>query len=493
MRSALGPETARAWTDEGESRLGLGQALQALESFDRALELAPMHVPAQMGRGLALKGLRRLDDALAAFDRAIAARPDYVPALVNRAGILIQLGRASEALAACDRAIALQPDFAPAHCNRGLALNDLEGPLEALPCFERAIGVDPDFAAAHGNRAKALQALNRPREAVGAYQRVLALQPDAAQAHVNSSHTHLLLGDYEKGLPPYEWRKRLAVPLGNRSPHCPLWLGDADLEGKSLLLHWEQGLGDTIQFCRYARLARARGARVSLMVQRSLRRLMSTLKADVEVISDEQAPPRADLHCPLLSLPYAFRTRLETIPAEVPYLAAEQDRVLRWRERLRGPGFKVGINWQGNKQSPADRGRSFPLHLFQRIASIPGVRLISLQMGAGTEQLQTIPRGMAVESLGDAFNGGPDAFLDSAAVIENLDLVITSDTAVAHLAGALARPAWVALMHVPDWRWLMERADSPWYPTHRLYRQRRRGGWDEVFDAMHAHLVLRVI
>jgi Tfp pilus assembly protein PilF len=437
--------------------------------------------------GLALRAARRLDAALAAFERAIENQPDHVPAHVNRSGILRELGRPREALESSERALALEPAFAPAHCNRGLALNDLDRPLEALESYDRAIAIDPAFAAAHGNRGKALQALDRPDEALAAYQQVISLQPDSAQAHLNAAHTHLMLGQFERGWELYEWRKKLASPMGSRAFAEPLWLGSDDLAGKRLLLHWEQGLGDTIQFCRYARLARERGATVTLMVQRNLHRLIRTIGANLEVRTEIRLG-EFDFHCPLLSAPLAFRTRIDSVPAGTPYLSAEADRVSRWRERIGVSDFKIGISWQGNKQSPADRGRSFPLRQFERLAMVPGVRLFSLQAGPGKEQLREIPASMRVLDLGDDFDGGADAFVDSAAVMQSLDLVITSDSALAHLAGALARPAWIALQHVPDWRWLRDREDSPWYPTLRLFRQPQRGRWDEVFESIETML-----
>ena len=474
--------------EAGRRLLAAGRAPQALELLDRALHGTPAHAPAHLYRGLALKALGRPSDALGAFDAAIAAQMDFVPAHVNRAAILRELGRSGEALDASDHAIALDPDFAPAHCNRGLALNDLDLPQAALDSFDRAIELDPTFCAAHGNRGKALQMLDCPEEALRAYERVMALAPGSAQAHVNASHTLLQLGRFERGWPLYEWRKRLPQPLGFRTFGKPQWLGSPDLAGKRLLIHWEQGLGDTIQFCRYARLVQSQSADVVLMAQKSLVRLLRTLGSDIAVCSDEDGVPDADLQCPLLSLPLALRTRLEDTPAATPYLAAEPDRVSRWRRRIGAHGFKVGISWQGNKDSPADRGRSFPAEQFRRIASIDGVRLISLQVGPGVEQVdQPAPR-VPVENLGPDFDRGPDAFLDSAAVMHSLDLVITGDTAIAHLAGALRRPTWVALQHAPDWRWLRARADSPWYPGMRLFRQRRPRDWQGVFDAMHAEL-----
>lgn len=455
---------------------------------DEAILPVPAAVQAHLNRGLALKGARRLGEALAAFEQALALQPECIPALVNHAALLSQLGRSQEALESSDRAIALRPDFVPALCNRGLALSGLDRPLDALASFDQALAIDPNFVAALGNRGKALQALNRPLEALAAYDRVIALQPEAAQAYLNASHTHLSLGQYEQGWALYEWRKKLPAPLGNRQFRQPLWLGAADIRGKKILLHWEQGLGDTIQFCRYAELVRARGAQVFLMVQGNLRTLLRTLKAEAQIVSDEQVPGDLDYHCPLLSLPLAFGTRVESVPANMPYLFPEPGRVARWRERIGGTGFKIGINWQGNKQSPADRGRSFPLNAIRCLSAVPGVRLISLQKGAGAEQMQSLPEGMMVEDLGVEFDRGPDAFLDSAAVMECLDLIITSDTAIAHLAGALARPAWVALQHVADWRWLTNRADCPWYPSLRLFRQKTPGRWDELFGAMRAEL-----
>jgi len=483
---------ADALIAKGQWLLGQGRALDAMECIHRALVLVPAHVPALVCRGLALKDMRRLDEARSAFEAAIAIQPDCVSAHVNRAGILRQLGLSRDALESSDRAIELQPDFAPAHCNRGLALADLDRPLEALESYDRALAIDPEFAAAYGNRGKALDALNRPQEALAAYERVTELQPDAAQAYVNAGHTHLLLGQFGRGWPLYEWRKKLPTPLGNRSFAIPLWLGSPDLAGKKLLLHWEQGLGDTIQFCRYARLAKARGAQVVLVVQSGLSPLVRTLGPDVEVRTEEDMPADCDTHCPLLSAPHAFGTDLQSIPADVPYLFADPERVSRWREWIGSAGFKIGIAWQGNAQSPADRGRSFPLQLFHRIATIPGVRLIALQVGAGTEQLENLPRGMSVESLGRDFDRGPDAFLDSAAVMQSLDLVITSDSAVAHLAGALACPTWVALQQVPDWRWLRERGDCPWYPGMRLFRQKLKGRWDDVFETIRGELFARL-
>ena len=488
----MGISTTTALVKNAQSLINHGRSSEALNILNRILSIESTDVFALLCKGLALKGVGKLHEACNTFDQVITIQPDSVEAHVNRAAILQKLGQSSEALASSDRALSIKSNFAPAHCNRGLALYDLERPLEALQSYDRAIEIDPNFVAAHGNRGKTLQALGRPEEALSAYQRVISLQPNAARAYMNASHTYLLLGQFKRGWALYEWRKRLPTPLGNRVFAQPSWLGSPDLKGMRLLVHWEQGLGDTIQFCRYAALARARGATVSLMVQKKLCQLVRTLDANIDVCADDELKSDFDYHCPLLSLPHAFGTRMDSIPAKTPYLFAEPERILRWRARIGNYGFKVGINWQGNKQSPTDRGRSFPLSLFHRISLIPGVRLISLQAGTGTEQLRDLPSDMIVENLGSDFDNGLHAFLDSAAVMQSLDLIITSDTALAHLAGALARPTWVALQHVPDWRWLRDRENSPWYPILRLFRQTHRGCWGEVFDAMHFELLSKL-
>jgi hypothetical protein len=295
-----------------------------------------------------------------------------------------------------------------------------------------------------------------------------------------------MLGRFDPGWHLYEWRKRRRPPIADRVMPQPLWTGAQVLRGKVLLIHWEQGLGDTIQFCRYANLAVEMGARVLLDVQPQLRRLLRTLNPAVEIVTGGR-DITADYHCPLLSLPAAFGTTLDTIPARTPYLRAEPDRVAQWRRRIGDEGLKVGISWQGSTLR-VDIGRSLPLAAFQPLFAVPGVRLISLQKNEGTVQLQTLPAGMHVETLGEDFDRAPDAFLDTAAVMQHLDLIVTSDTAIAHLAGALGRPTWVALKQVPDWRWMLERTDSPWYPSHRLFRQRRAADWSGVFEDIYREL-----
>jgi hypothetical protein len=263
---------------------------------------------------------------------------------------------------------------------------------------------------------------------------------------------------------------------------APEWRGEA-LAGRSIVIYSEQGLGDTIQFARFLPVIAAAGARVIFLCHPNLLRLFRGLSEEIERIASCDPARPFDYQCALMSLPLHLGVELRNLPAKTPYLAAEPDRVAAWRSRIGAHGFKIGIAWQGNPKGKIDRGRSVPLAQFAPLASVPGMRLISLQKRHGLDQLTRLPDTMRVEDLG-AFDDGEDAFIDTAAIMENLDLIVTSDTATAHLAGALGRPVWVVLQYVPDWRWMLDRPDSPWYPAMRLYRQRIRGRWEEPFGEM---------
>jgi tetratricopeptide (TPR) repeat protein len=521
---SLSPDCADAHANRAAVLKDLGRPAEALASADRAVMLAPGSALAHYNRGDVLCLLRRSEEALTEFERSIALQADNARAHSGCAAALLDLHRPSDALLSCDRAIALEPGFAPAYSNRGAALRELQRPLEAVESCRRALELRPELAAAYMNLGAALADLQQPKAAVEAYDMAISLKVDSARAHTyrgtalqqvgpmqalesysralqieagcaealwSAGLCHLQMGQFEQGWRLYESRKQLPIPIAARVLPQPLWDGEACLKDKTLLIHAEQGLGDTIQFCRYARLAQARGARVTLAVQRPLHALLLSLDPEIRIISDDEALPATDLHCPLLSLPKAFRTNEFSIPASVPYLSVDAGRVQRWREKLRTPGFKIGICWQGSA-ARVDVGRSFPLRMLHPLCSAPGVRLISLQKNHGVEQLRELPAGMEVDVLGDDFDAGPDAFLDSAAVMQSLDLIVTSDTAIAHLAGALAVPTWLALRRVPDWRWLLEREDSPWYPTLRLFRQSRSGAWEDVFSRMHEELLRRL-
>jgi tetratricopeptide (TPR) repeat protein len=491
---ALQPDFVAAHINCADALREAGRLEEALVSAERALALSPRLPEALVSKGDVLQKLQRREDALACYDEAIAVDPTCATAFSSRGAVLCELNRAEEALVSCERAIELAPTAVDAHVNRGVALEALYRFDEALGAYDRAIALNAGERAAYINRGGVLMQLGRFDEAIASYDRCIALNAEDAEAHSTKSFHLLLLGRFEQGWPLYEWRNRRGPSFPARALRLPTpaWRGEDSVRGKTLFIHWEQGLGDTLQFCRYARLAEERGAHVVLEVQPQLRRLLRSLSPTIDIVTDLGAAAAADYHCPLLSLPGVFGTTVASIPAAVPYLSAEPERVARWRDRIGTDGYKIGICWQGST-GPVDAGRSFPLALFRHIAAIPGVRLISLQKRQGIEQLRTLPAGMSVETLGEDFDQPPDAFCDAAAAMETLDLVITSDTAIAHLAGALARPAWIVLKRVPDWRWLLQADTSPWYPGHRLLRQERAGDWEEVFERIRAELLTQML
>jgi len=431
-----------------------GNHAAAVSQIDAALRVQPNVSDAFNNRGNALRGLNRLDEALASFDRAIALDPGFAESFFNRGVALQELNRLDEALVSYDRAIVLNALYAKALNNRGNVLKEMKRLDEALGSFDRAIALQPGYADAYYNRETAFY---------------------------NRGMVRLLAGRYKDGWPDYEWRWK-ARGFSGRPPKIDAspWLGQ-NLAGRRIIVHCEQGMGDVIQFARYLPLLVRRGATVTFFSPANLVRLLRPLSAEIEIIGTMNGSEAFDFQCALMSLPHRFGTELASIPAPVPYLAAEDDLIARWKARIGEHGFKIGITWQGNPEGKIDRGRSIPLAEYIPLSRLPGVRLISLQKTHGLEQIPTLPPGTGVEVLGDDFDAGPDAFVDTAAVMANLDLIVTSDTSIAHLAGALSLPTWVAIKHVPDWRWLLEREDSPWYPTMRLFRQQTDGDWKSVF------------
>jgi tetratricopeptide (TPR) repeat protein len=477
---------AAAHGNLGNALANLGRAAEALASYDRAIKLKPDHADAHSNRGNVLLGLKRPQDALASYDRAIGLRPDYAEAHRNRGSALRDLKRPNEALASYDRAIALKPDYADAHHNRGIALRDLHRAGEALVSYDRALALRPDDAETCYNRAIALHELHRLDDAAASCERAIALKPDYAEAHFNLAHYLLLMGRFDKGWRQYEWRKRRDEPIAARSFPQPLWLGEPEIAGKTLFLWWEQGLGDTIQFCRYARLLEARGATVVMSVQEPLRRLLQQANPAIQMIAPDAAPAQFDHHCPLLSLPLALRSTLETIPAPTPYLEADRALQASWAARLPPKGKpRIGAVWSGGTAHRNDRDRSIELPQFLSVVH-GNADWFSLQKELRDGDAAILARDGRI-----AFFGGELAdFSDTAALLASMDLVITVDTAVAHLAGAMGKPVWVLLPHVPDWRWLLGRSDSPWYPSARLFRQQRIGDWTGVLEEVRRELRL---
>jgi tetratricopeptide (TPR) repeat protein len=487
----LRPDHLVAHLRLGEALVNLGELDEARACFDVALRLAPESPEAHLGLGLVLITQEQFEAALPPLRRAAALAPERPEAQTMLERALRGLGRLDEALEAAEQALRLQPEDAEAHCLRGFLLDELRRAEEAVASFDRALQLDPNHSEAHHNRGVALGKLARYPEAIAAFDAALRLRPDYPDAWRNRALAWLILGDLQRGWTGLEWgwKRRLL----NRPPlPRPLWDGEP-LAGRTILLHEEQGLGDTLQFIRYAPMVKARGGRVVVQCQKPLARLLETCPGIDQVVVRGEALPECDVHSSLVRLMGLFTRTLDTIPASVPYLWADPARVRHWRQRLAAfPGFRVGIVWQGNPKHTRDRDRSFPLAQFQRLAGIEGVRLISLQKGHGLEQLPALAGCFPVVNLGDEVDPGLATMEDTPALMMGLDLVITPDTSLAHLAGALGVPVWIALPRAPDWRWLLEREDSPWYPTARLFRQTARGHWEPVFDRIAAALEQRI-
>lgn len=476
---ALRPDYAEALCNRGLTLHGLNRFGGALESYDRAVTLRPDYAEALSNRGLTLHGLERFDEALESYDRALAARQDYAEALSNRGMTLRALNRFDDALESYDRALVLRPEFAKALSNRGNVLHELNRFDEALTNFDRALRVDPEYAEALSNRGVTLHALMRFEEALSNFDRALKLQPNHADTHYNKALCRMLVGDFERGWEESEWRWEIEhTRERKRNFSQPLWLGSNDIAGKTILLHGEQGFGDMIQFCRYAPLVAERSGRAILEVPSPLRELMSTLHEKIEIISSGDSLPHFDLHCPLLSLPLAFKTGIKTIPSTCPYLHASPQRIFRWHARLGSSTRpRIGLAWSGRPTHKNDRNRSVKLRALLPLLDIDAT-FVSLQRDLRPDDEAALKDQDKIIHFGDELRD----FADTAALISSLDLVISVDTSVAHLAGALSKPVWILLPVVPDWRWLLNREDSPWYPTARLFRQDYTRAWDGVIE-----------
>jgi tetratricopeptide (TPR) repeat protein len=471
---------------------------EGLASASRALALQTDFVDGLNNRGNALAGLDQPAQALAAFERALSLQSGFAPGWSNRACVLRDLGRPVDALASCDQAIALQPNYADAWSNRANALSDLNRPQDAQQSYQRAIELAPTLADAWNNLGLTLVDLNQHAQALLSYERALALNPGFAEAHWNESLCLLQMGRLTEGWQKYEWRwERNRIKAARRDFAQPLWRGDFSIEGKTILLHAEQGLGDTLQFCRYAAMVAALGARVVLEVPAELLRLLANLQGVGVLIEQGQPLPPFDCHCPLLSLPLAFKTEVATIPASPRYLFANTQASQRWAQRVgdNAPGLlKVGLVWAGGNRPHVaelrknDARRSITLDALRPLFDVPRVQFYSLQKGPAAQQCGQIPE--LAQHLIDYTDELVD-FADTAALVANLDLVISVDTACAHLAGALGKPVWILNRFDTCWRWMLERNDSPWYPSAQLFRQPALGDWTHVILSIREALEAR--
>jgi tetratricopeptide (TPR) repeat protein len=483
---ALKADYIDAHFNRGVTLAELERPTEAVASYDRAIALQPDYAEAYNNRGIALSRLQHYVEALASYEGAIAHKPDYARAYNNRGVALRDLERYTQALESYDRAIALRPDYPEAHNNRGIALAELNRPEAALESYKRAVALKPDYAEAFYNRGNALRDLNRIKEAIDSYERAIALAPDYASAHWNLADCRLLLGDFALGWQEYEWRWKLPQnDNGRREFQQPLWLGAQALKGRTILLHSGLGIGDTLLFCRYAKEVATLGAKVVLEVQASLLPLLADLEGVTQVVPRGVPLPAFDYHCPLMSIPLAFRTDLATIPAAVPYIHSDPSRVAAWREKLgdkRKP--RVGLVWSGSLLLKNDK-RSMAL---TEILPLVGdwAEWVCLQKEVGESETALLASRPDVRFVGRELND----FADTAALIELMDVVVSVDTAVANLAGAMGKPVWILLPYIPmDWRWMLNREDSIWYPTARLFRQSADRDWASIIGRVNEELV----
>jgi len=542
-----------------------GKWNEAEVHYRQALRLHPDHAEAHHSLGITLMALGRVDEAVACYRQALHLNPNFADAYNNLANALGQQDKLQEAINCYHQAIRLNPNCAEAHFNLAIALERQDNVDQAIQHYRQAIMLKQNYVGAYMNLGNALAGQGKPDHAIRCYQQALQARPNFAEAYTNMGNVHrdqgrfdqalacfeqalrqdaglegphhnrallwLLLGNWSKGWPEYEWRWQ-TTDFPRYAFRQPRWDG-SPLAGRTILLLAEQGLGDTLQFIRYVPIIQQRGGRVILLCQAPLQRLLVDLFSPAQVVVQGASLPEFDVYAPLLSLPGILGPFPTDFPADVPYLHAAGELVERWRREsrksevgsrksevgspkseevqltsdIRHPtsDFFVGIAWQGSPVYRYDRQRSIPLAHFSRLAAVPGVRLISLQKGPGMDQLKQLriaDCGLRIErqetkpllesairnsqsailDLSSRLDETSGAFMDTAALMKNLDLVISSDTAIPHLAGALAVPIWVALPLIPDWRWLLEREDSPWYPTMRLFRQTRQSNWEDVFE-----------
>ncbi|MEM5384467.1 tetratricopeptide repeat protein [Paraburkholderia phymatum] len=481
-------DLAEAHNDLGSWFFGRRQLTQAEHAYRRALSISPDLTKALNNLGLVLRDLKRESEAEAAFLHALAIAPDYVTARNNLGVLLWQLKRLAEAEAAYRDVVSRQPGNVSAHNNLGLLLLELNRLPEAEAACRDALVLDSNVPEAHNNLGNVLWQQGRIEEAIAAYRQALALRPDYAGAKANLALPLLCVGEYEQGWALYESRYHDAITMRSVVPPpvpYPQWKGEP-LDGHSLLVWPEQGFGDCLQFCRYVSMLKGRGAaRVSVACQPPLQRLFESLAAvdAVYALDGKTAIPAHDYWCFMLSLPELFGTTVATIPAPMPYLRAPAALAEQWRSRLPEGGFKVGLVWAGDPRphdpssNAIDQRRSMNALSFEPLLRVPGVTFVSLQKGAATRpQLDGLPAALRpLDPMDDVHD-----FADTAAIVENLDLVITVDTSMAHLVGALNRPVWILSRYDACWRWLRGRDDSPWYPTARLFRQTAPGDWESV-------------
>ncbi len=482
----LQPNLSEAHYNLGNAYKELGHWPEAVKQIQRAIDLDPGLPEAYYIQGISFYEQDQVDEAIGSWQKALQLKPGFTEVYFNLGIAYYNKGCLDEAFVLCQKAVDLDSSLAEAHYNLGLVYYEKDLPDEAIRCWQKALQINPEHKDAYNNMGAAFQDKHELNKAQKCFQKAIDNNPEFPDAHWNKSLCHLLAGSFPEGWSEYQWRFRINTIFFNRHFLQPFWNGD-DLKGKTILLYAEQGFGDTIQFIRYVPLVEKRGGRVLVECQEDLVSLLESVEGIDQLIKHGQPLPDFDVHCPLLSLPLAFKTQLSDIPASIPYLSLNPALIRKWRERLAAvpASFKIGLVWAGWPTHKKDRKRSLSLEAFEPLAGIPGITYYSLQKGEAAAQVEIKPKGM---NLIDITRDLVD-FTETGALIQNLDLIISVDTAVAHLTGALGKPIWTLLPYSPDWRWLLDREDSPWYPSMRLFRQPSPGDWDSVINSVRDYLV----
>ncbi|MEY4210904.1 MAG: hypothetical protein RLZ92_1285 [Pseudomonadota bacterium] len=486
---SINPFYAEAYCNRGNAFQYLKCLDEAIASYDQAIAINP-HIPeAHSNRGSALQNLKRHNQALQSFNQAIAINPNYAEAYSNRGISLENLNRLDEALASYNQAIAINPNYAEAYSNRGNVLTTLNRLNEAIISYDQAIIINPNYAEAYCNRGNALKNLKQLSEAEFNYDKAIAINPNYAQAYWNKAFIKLLNGDYLDGWRLYEWRWK-KQPLINSVRHYPqpLWLGKPSINGKTLLIYPEQGYGDFIQFIRYAKLVEQLGALIIFELPYELIAITSSLKCQFSIIEKGKTLPKFDYHCPIMSLPLAFETTLETIPNQIPYLYADINKKKQWQHQLGNKNTRrIGLVWSGSRNHKNNLNRSISFNSLNTLFKLP-IEFHCLQKEISADDEITITKNRNISLHTHLIND----FSDTAALIEEMDLIISVDTSVAHLAGALGKELWLLLPYAPDYRWMLDRDDTPWYPTAKLFRQSKTANWEYLINQIRDELLKKL-
>jgi tetratricopeptide (TPR) repeat protein len=463
-----------------------GNFEEALIAYDQVIIIKPDDAEAYYYRGMILCQVDRFEEALISFDQAIVINPNHAGTFNNRGVALKELSRFNDAIDAYNKAIAIEPTDAHFYYNRGYVLQKCNHFNEAAVSYEQSIAIKPDYVDAYNNLANTFREIKEFKKAFANYDFVIALKPDHADAHFNKSLLLLLIGNYEEGWRFYEWRWKQKYNINSlRIYKQPLWLGNESLTNKTLLIYMEQGLGDYIQFIRYALLVQKLGVKVILEVPSILISVVATLKGQFTLVETGKPLPDFDYHCPVASLPLAFKTTLKSIPGELPYLYANENCKKKWGKKLGKKTItRIGLVWAGNPDHTNDYNRSLLLKQFSSLLTLP-FEFHSLQKDLREVDAQTLIDFPDLYQHQDELHD----FSDTAALIDAMDIIISVDTSVAHLAGAMGKKLWLLLPYLPDFRWMLDREDSPWYPCAILYRQKKINDWDSALEKLKADLL----